>query len=388
MLRHVARAGRRAVHSSRDVPRVPPHQRRCLAVASAPRCAQPNRYVAGATPEQMAASPAMREWYAANAGDWEADPDTVIIGEEREDEKDEEDAEADGESAIVLPAHLTRRNIRPLVAYLRDPDHEEGSRQCFKLRNPGVNDPWLPLIPGILHGSDPTSGIVSVDRTSKILVKTPWFEIQRELDRYHWGFTGTFENRVYALTVFPCDAAHVDHHRTRHPKDRTTYHVDDETNTLVTTPGPPRPTPPPRAPVEGMEHILVVPADLQMHPVSHWAYCLNFIRYHPGKPLKIPIRTINEEESPTLKRGGFFGFVNRFIECLVEEGTPIPEYLALECTGLKQKEVVRRERLIVPEGVTIHPRVPEDYLMGTVYGARGVEVEEEETEGEGGEEKK
>jgi len=368
-----------------------PCRRRHLTVATPTLRAHPNKYVAGATLEQMTESQAMRDWYAANCEGWQTDPDEIIIGEDTNEEEEDDDGLA-AEDAIVLPAHLSQRNIRPLVAYLREPGREEGSRQCSKLRNPGVNDPWLPLIPGILHGSDPTQNIVSVDPSSKILVKTPWFEIQRELDRYHYGITGSFENRVYALTVFPGDEVHLDHHRTRQPKDTTTYHVDDESNELIATPGPPRPTPPPRTPVEGMENILVIPADLQMHPVSHSTYCLNFIRYHPNKPIRIPIRTVNEEESPTLKRGGFLAFVNRFIECFVDDGTPIPECIELECAGLKLKEVVRRDRLIVPEGVTIHPQVPNDYLMGTVHGVRGgIDVGDDEAEGgegEGEEEKK
>jgi len=339
----------------------------------------------------MAESQAMRDWYAANFKDWQDEPDKIIIGEEtKEEEAKAEEAAAEEEvhpSAIILPKHLTDRNIRPLVGYLRTPGHEEGSRNCFKLRNPGVNDPNFPLVPGILHGSDPTQNIVSVDSSSKIMIKTPWFEVQRELDRYYHGINGSFENRVYALTVFPSDEAHLDHHRSRHPKDKTTYAIDDETTELITTPGPPLPTPPPRTPVEGMENILVLCTDLQMHPVAHATYCLNYIRYHPNKPISIPIKTVNEEESPTLKRGGFLMFVNKFVECLVEEGAPIPEYIELECTGLKQKEVVRRDRLLVPEGVTIHPRVAEDYLMGTVFGVRGGEEVEGE-EAEGGEEKK
>jgi len=260
-----------------------------------------------------------------------------------------------------------------------------------RLRNPGVNDPNFPLIPGILHGSDPTKGIVSVDASSKVMVKTPWFEIQRELDRYHYGRNGSFENRVYALTVFPSEEASLDHHRTRQPKDRTTYKVDDEKNEIIAIPAPPLPTPPERTPVDGMENILVIPADLQMHPVGHSAYCLNFIRYHPNKPIKIPIRPINEEESPAIKRGGFLSIVNRFIECLVDAEAPIPEYIELECTGLRQKDVVRRERLLIPEGTSVHPRVPDDFLVGTVYGARGGSAATDDTdggeEGEGGEEK-
>ena len=342
--------------------------------------------------QQFEENPAMQAWYKANYPDWQDEPDKIIIGEEEEDEADEEEEEEEENPSIIqLPDHLVERNIRPLVGYLRDPVREGGSRACRRMRHPGVNDPDFPLIPGILHGSDPTKNIVSVDHSSKILVKTPWFEIQRELDRYHHGINGSFENRVYALTVFPGEEASLDHHRGRQPKDRTEYRVNSEEMTIEAIPPPPLPTPPPRTPVEGMENILVVPADLQLHPVAHRAFCLNYIRYHPGKPIKIPIRNLNEEESPAIKRGGFLCYVNRFIECLVEDGAPIPEHIPLECTGLRAKDVVRRDRLVIPEGVTIHPRVPENYLMGTVFGVRGAGMsvgDEDEAGAEGeGEEK-
>ena len=89
-----------------------------------------------------------------------------------------------------------------------------------------------------------------------------------------------------------------------------------------------------------------------------------------------------------MKRGGFLSMVNPFLECLVEEGAAIPECIELECTGIRPKDVIRRERFIMPEGVTVHPRVAEDFLVGTVFGARGAEDDLEEGEGEGGEENK
>ncbi|KAL3759921.1 hypothetical protein ACHAWU_007665 [Discostella pseudostelligera] len=349
-----------------------------IITATPPRYAQPDRYVMGVTHEQLASNQAMREWYAANVPNWESEPDKFIIGENvaietKKEEEDEDNDEEYNPSAIILPEHLTKRNIRPLVAYLRDPSgRESGSRNSRKLRLPSINDPYFPLIPGILHGSDPTHNILSTDPSSKIVIKTPWFEIQRELDRFHYGITGSFLNRVYALTVFPHDEAHLDHHRKyRNVKDRTIYKVDDEKHEIIAIPPPPPSIPPSRTPVPGMENILVLPADLQMHPIGHTSYCLNFIRYHPNKPIKIPIKVTNEEDSPAMKRGGFISMVNRFIEVLVDETVPIPERISLDASGLRQKDVVRRDRLVLPQGVRVHPRVSEDYLIGTVFGAKG-----------------
>lgn len=367
------------------------HQRAAMmcTTSTPPLHAQPNQYVTGVTNEQMEANQAMRDWYAANFPSWKEDPETNIVTDPSEttdaqnDDTSEETEITTNPHAITLPPELTKRNIRPLIAYLRDPTNETGTRNCDRLRSPGPNDDDFPLVPGILHGSDPTSNILSIDASSKLLVKTPWFEIQRELDRYATGRNGSFENRVYALTIYKDEDANVGYHRSVRTltKDDTTYHLNEETMEVTEIPPPPPEVLPERTPI--VENILVIPADLQLHPVSHSALCVNFIRYHANKPIKIPIRTVNEEESPAMKRGGFIAFVNTFVECLVEEGGVIPERIELECSGLRQKDVVRRERLIIPEGVRVHPRVKDDFLVGTVFGAKGVGADDAGDEEEG-----
>eukprot|EP00957_Ditylum_brightwellii_P142775 10879216-Ditylum_brightwellii.AAC.1 len=62
--------------------------------------------------------------------------------------------------------------------------------------------------------------------------------------------------------------------------------------------------------------------------------------------MKIPIKYINEEESPVMKRGRFIAPVSRTLECVVGEGVPIPAFVELECTGVQLKELLTTERLI------------------------------------------
>lgn len=209
-------------------------------------------------------------------------------------------------------------NIRPLSCYRRDPDWEEGTRNSRKLR-------YVDIIPGLLYGSDPTLGIYSHQPESKLLVKTPWKYLQSELDRYHnW-----IESRVYNLTVY------------RGP--------DDE---------------------EGEVH-RVLPRNLQRHPVQSTIYCLNYCRYHAGRPITLPITYANEEESPALKRDGFIVPIQRSIECFIEEGVAIPESLEVECTGLLFKDVIRVDRMMLPDGVRLSDRVRKrgaDYILGVVFG--------------------
>ncbi|KAL7520945.1 hypothetical protein ACHAWX_005638 [Stephanocyclus meneghinianus] len=326
--------------------------------------ASPSAYVSGVTPDQIANNAALAEWYAANFASWQSDPDCLIVPELAAETLDEEDHDP---HAIVLPPELAARNIRPLVAYARLPGKEEGSRNCRRMRNPRQTHSreYFPLVPGILHGSDPTRSILGIDPDSKLLLKTPWFEIQRELDRFHHSF----ESRVYALTLFDARDCHVDYHKSRQNAPSPRFEVCQSSMTITEIPPPPPPTLPPRTPL--LENVLVVPTNLRMHPVEHSAFCLNYHRYHPKKPIRLPIRSVNEEESPAMKRGGFIAYVHRTVECLVEDGVPIPDHVALECSGLRQKDVVRRQRLILPEGVSVCPWVSEDYLVGTVFGAKG-----------------
>jgi hypothetical protein len=80
---------------------------------------------------------------------------------------------------------------------------------------------------------------------------------------------------------------------------------------------------------------------------------------------------VNEEESPALKRDGFILPLKRYIECFVEDGAPIPERLDLECSGLRFKDVIRKDRVALPDGVRFSDRVERrgrEFLIGVVFG--------------------
>jgi hypothetical protein len=112
-------------------------------------------------------------------------------------------------------------------------------------------------------------------------------------------------------------------------------------------------------------------------------YCANFCRYHAGRPIKLPIIQINEEESPALKREGFIVPIQRYVECIVEDGVSIPEALELECTGMVTKEVIRLDRIILPDGIQVSDHVRkrgDEFIIGVVFGKSRGSAEEEELE--------
>lgn len=281
----------------------------------------PGKFIEGITSEDVDKNPELADFIRANFSERASTVETVETGEREVSLDDKEDAVAN---------HL---NIRKMYCYLRDQVKEEGSRRCETLRETRRE------IPGLLYGGDPTLDIISQDPGSRIFVKTPWSVLQRETDLYH----RSFESRVYDLTVY-----------------------EDETEQACTV------------------H-RVIPCDMQWHPIKNKLYCANYLRYHAGRPIKIPIKYVNEEDSPVMKRGAFIAPINRYVSCLVEDGVPIPDFIEVDCTGLDLKNVVRMDRVIIPEGVRVSKHVKQDkFIVGTVFGARGAKGEST-TAGEGNE---
>lgn len=271
---------------------------------------------------------------------------------------EEEDADADAATAVATNEKMygdpridaglgtleqQALNIRVLKTFART---QEGTRACVRMRNPtnGPGQQRRVLIPGIVYGADPTLGINNDDSNNKILVQTPWSELQRELDRFH----RRIESRVYDLTV---------------------YQDDDDDDT--------------KGGSSSTVHRVIL-RNVQRHPVQGKIYCANFLRYHPGRPIQIPLQYVNQEESPALKRDGFIVPVRKHVECWVEDGVRIPDYLEVECTGLVLKDVIRMDRVVFPDGVKVTDRVDvANFIVGPVQGGRSAAMGDDDDGGEG-----
>ena len=288
----------------------------CRRVGLGIRQLSAGQFVQGLTDEKVDANPAIEAYLRANFPEY--GQETPSTSEEstnatpvETDILKEEVASSEGSESAA-----SNSNIRTLFAYSRDPSTEDGSRACRKIR---LHDQ---MVPGLLFGSDPSKGILSKDHSSRVLIKTPWNQLQRELDRYHHHF----QSRVYDLTI---------------------YEGEEDT--------------------EGQLH-RVLPTGVQFHPIQNKLYCVNYLRYHAQRPIPVPITYINTEESAAMKRGGFIAPVKKYVPCLVEDGAPIPECVELQCAGLKLKDVVRVDRIIFPPGVKPTNKVSDQFLIGTVFG--------------------
>ncbi len=126
----------------------------------------------------------------------------------------------------------------------------------------------------------------------------------------------------------------------------------------------------------------VLPRELQLHPVSDEPLHVDFLRLGKGATvvIEVPVKFIDEEECPGLKRGGILNVVRHTIECscLAEA---IPDRLEISLAGLEINDSVHISAVKMPEGVdpTITDR---DFTVATVTGM----MEEEEEILEEGEE--
>lgn len=305
-----------------------------------PAHADPSRYVAGVTREQLESDATLAAFFKANFPDWDSEPDEIdpiaeVKALQHEAATKREVQQGDSgrskvamDERLAVPDELAALNIQPFYTYLRDMETEKGTNVSRKMRE------FDRLIPGVIYGFEGRP-------KDQIAVKTPWNLLHGQLDRYHHHF----ESRVYELSVYE--------------------------------------TPESDEPVQ--KHT-VIPRDMQRHPYLNKLWCINYMRYYPGRTINLPIRYINEEESPAMKRGGFVAPVSRYVPCVVEEGVPIPDFIDLECTGLQLKNVLRMERLVFPDGVKVDAEVDKDnFLVGTVFGRRALIVDDSEggEEGEG-----
>ena len=123
----------------------------------------------------------------------------------------------------------------------------------------------------------------------------------------------------------------------------------------------------------------VLPRDIAYDPVSDEPIHIDFIRIEKGSKiiLQIPVKFINSEKSPGLKKGGVLNIVRRKVElkCPTEN---IPDEIIVDLDNTEINTSLKISSVKLPEGAlpTITDR---DFVIGTVV-APTVLVEPEKTE--------
>ena len=100
------------------------------------------------------------------------------------------------------------------------------------------------------------------------------------------------------------------------------------------------------------EKVRVLPREAQLHPVTDDPLHVDFMRAEAGAlvTVGVPVRFINEQQAPGLKRGGVLNIVRREVELLCPADR-IPAEIVADLSGLDINESLHISAVQLPEGV-------------------------------------
>ncbi|WP_310618968.1 50S ribosomal protein L25/general stress protein Ctc [Flexibacterium corallicola] len=131
------------------------------------------------------------------------------------------------------------------------------------------------------------------------------------------------------------------------------------------------------------DKISVIAKDFQLHPVKDTVMHIDFLRISADATLTvdIPVKFINEETSPGLKRGGVVNVVRHTVEMTVPANA-IPEALIIDLGEANLGSSQHISAVELPKGCapTITDR---DFTISTIAAPAGLKEADADAEGEG-----
>tara|TARA_B110000444_G_scaffold90600_1_gene85562 strand:+ start:294 stop:1025 length:732 start_codon:yes stop_codon:yes gene_type:complete len=109
----------------------------------------------------------------------------------------------------------------------------------------------------------------------------------------------------------------------------------------------------------------VIPREVAFHVISEEPIHIDFMRIVAGKKiiLEIPVKFINHQDSPGLKRGGVLNIVRRKVE-LKCPGENIPDDITIDLSGTDIGTSIKISSVKLPENV--NPTINRDFVIATV----------------------
>jgi large subunit ribosomal protein L25 len=130
-----------------------------------------------------------------------------------------------------------------------------------------------------------------------------------------------------------------------------------------------------------LNNVKVLIRDIQFDPVKDTPVHLDFLRVTEGQQVQvaIPLRYIDEEKSPGLKRGGVLNTVVQHLDVLVDVDK-IPEAFSISLAGYNVGQSVHLKDIPLGASVQVLHLLPEQTLA-TVVAPSGLVQEEETSDG-------
>lgn len=113
----------------------------------------------------------------------------------------------------------------------------------------------------------------------------------------------------------------------------------------------------------------VLVKDVQLHPVTDRALHIDFLRVDRNADISVavPVRYINEDKSPSLKRGGMLNVVIHELQLKCPPQL-IPAEIIVDLTGAESHKSIVLDDINLPEGVkAANPQ--RDHVLATIVAA-------------------
>ena len=116
----------------------------------------------------------------------------------------------------------------------------------------------------------------------------------------------------------------------------------------------------------GGKAVRTLPKDVAFHPVNDRPLHVDFLRLAKDATVhvEVPVKFINEEASPGLKRGGVLNIVRHELE-LVCDASRIPDDIIIDVTGFDVGDSIHISHVKLPEG-TKSAITDRDFTIATI----------------------
>lgn len=124
----------------------------------------------------------------------------------------------------------------------------------------------------------------------------------------------------------------------------------------------------------GQTTIQALARDAQRHPISEFLEHVDFLRVDPKTKIHvaIPVKFINSDKAPGIKRGGVLNIVMHRIDMLVN-ASAIPESLPIDLTGLEINDSIHSASIQLPAGTSLVSK--EEFTIATIAAPSAIRSE-------------